>query len=480
MLELEIAGQRFPVGSGDTVVGSDAGCGIRLTGHDIKPRHAIMSGAADGSVAVRPAAPDAEVLLNGVHLGNEPSPLLHGDKLQLGGLEALCVDPRRSGSTQFVSAADVAKMAAAGVRPGGAAKPATPTAATGGRLVCLTDGREYTIGIAPLTFGREAGSDVVIPNKDVSRHHAEIMATPRGYVMVDSSTNGTFVNRERVQGQRVLSRADVIRIGDHEFRFYADAAPAPAVAESAPPPPPPPPPAPAAAVPAAPPQFRTVPTPATPPPVIERPTGPPPAAARHRLTDTMHGAPMPGGLPPVPAAARSTAAAAPVLASMLVRSGSLKGTRYPIKVPVINIGRADFNDLVIADDSVSTSHAKLQRREEVWVLSDLGSTNGTFVDGERIEGESVLSPGATIRFGEVALLFEPAAGEADGAKGGGTKVLGALQVPPPASAAPRAAPARKPASAASGEGRRGLPGWVIVLTVLVAVAAVAAAFFFRR
>jgi pSer/pThr/pTyr-binding forkhead associated (FHA) protein len=479
MLELEIAGQRFPVGSGDTVVGSDAGCGIRLTGHAIKPRHAIMSGAADGSVAVRPAAADAEVLVNGVHLGNEPSPLLHGDKLQLGSLEALCVDPRRSGSTQFVSAADVAKMAAAGVRPGGAAKPATPTAATGGRLVCLTDGREYSIGSAPLTFGREAGSDVVIPNKDVSRHHAEIMSTPQGYVMVDSSTNGTFVNRERIQGQRVLSRADVIRIGDHEFRFYADAVPAVAAPPApAPTPPAPAAPAPSPAAPAAPSQFKTVPTPATPPPVIERPAGPPPMAARHRLTDTMHGTPMPGGLPPISPVTRTPAPVAPVLASMLVRSGSLKGTRYPIKVPVINIGRADFNDLVIADDSVSTSHAKLQRREEVWVLSDLGSTNGTFVDGERIEGETVLSPGATIRFGEVALLFEPAGGEADGAKGGGTKVLGALQVPPPASAAPRAAAPRK--AAASGEGRRGLPGWAIVVLVLVAVAAVAAALFFRR
>jgi pSer/pThr/pTyr-binding forkhead associated (FHA) protein len=477
MLVLEIAGQRFPVGAGDTVVGSDAACGLRLTGQDIKPRHAVLNGAADGSVAVRPADVDAEVLLNGVHLGKEPSPILHGDKLQFGTVEALCVDPERSGSTHFMSAADVAKMAAVGVSPGAVAKPAAPTAATGGRLVCLTDGREYTIGGAPLTFGREAGADVVIPNKDVSRHHAEIMATVQGYVMVDRSTNGTYVNRERVRGQRVLSRADVIRIGDHEFRFYAYAAPAP----------PPLPPSAAAPVAAAPPpQSKTVPTPATPPPVIERPAGPLPPGARHRLTDTMHGVPLSGGLPPVPQAPRPSVPAAPTLASMLVRSGGLKGTRYPIKVPVINIGRADYNDLVLPDDSVSTSHAKLQRREDVWVLSDLGSTNGTFVDGERIEGESVLSPGATIRFGELSLLFEPATSEPAGAKGGGTKVLGALQVPPPPPPPPavkpaaKAAPARPLIRVSSRKPRRGVPGWVVVLGALAVVAAAAVFFLLRR
>jgi hypothetical protein len=41
------------------------------------------------------------------------------------------------------------------------------------------------------------------------------------------------------------------------------------------------------------------------------------------------------------------------------------------------------------------------------MLSDLGSTNGTFVDGEMVRGEVPLSPGATLRFGEVSALFEP-------------------------------------------------------------------------
>ena len=67
-----------------------------------------------------------------------------------------------------------------------------------------------------------------------------------------------------------------------------------------------------------------------------------------------------------------------------MRSGALKGTRLIVKTPVANIGRAEYNDLVLPDESVSTSHAKLQRREGVWILVDLESTNGTHVDGERI------------------------------------------------------------------------------------------------
>src|SRR5207302_1776260 len=50
--------------------------------------------------------------------------------------------------------------------------------------------------------------------------------TPKGYVLVGSRTNGTYVNDERVEAQRVLQRADVIRMGEESFRFYADVVPA--------------------------------------------------------------------------------------------------------------------------------------------------------------------------------------------------------------------------------------------------------------
>src|SRR5438876_1196584 len=396
---LELGEKKFTIPVGEVALGSDASCAISLSGSGILPRHAVLQGQADGQVIIRKASPAADVLINGVRLGAEPTPLLHGDKVEVGGHELTFVDERRSGSTQYVPALPQKEGTGKG---GGAVKPAA-VGTTGGRLVSLTDGREYVITGASLVFGREAGSDVVVVGKDVSRRHAEIVQTPKGYLLVDSSTNGSFVNEERVEGQRILARADVIPIGEEQFRFYADAAPA-----AGPPPPHPPPQGPAASAPqAAPPASPTAPAP---------------------------------------------------LASFLVRSGALIGQRLQVKTPVANIGRADYNDLVIPDPSVSTSHAKLQRREGVWVLVDLESTNGTFVDGERVKGDAPLAPGATVRLGDVQLVFEPTDDAVGVVKGGGTQLLKTPQsmmptpaapAPPPAPAAARGAPAARPAPPAA-------------------------------
>src|SRR5881296_349455 len=286
---LELGGRTFAVPVGEVTLGSDAACAIPLTGAGVLPRHAVLQGQPDGQVVIRKATPAAEVLINGVRLGAEPTPLLHGDKVEVGGHELTFVDERRSGSTQYVPALPQKEGTGKG---GGAAKPAA-IGTTGGRLVSLTDGREYVIAGQSLVFGREAGCDVVVSGKDVSRRHAEIVQTPRGYLLVDSSTNGTFVSEERVEGQRLLARADVIRIGEEQFRFYADAAPA--VASS---PPSPPPPGPAASAPRA-----------EPPPA----GAPPPApGAGERLKHTVHG---------LEAAAARQSPRGP-LANFLVRSGA--------------------------------------------------------------------------------------------------------------------------------------------------------------
>src|SRR5213595_3150146 len=364
------------------------------------------------------SVPAADVLINGVRLGAEPTPLLHGDKVEVGGHELTFVDERRSGSTQYVKAFTPATT---GGPPKADVKPPA-IGVTGGRVVSLTDGREYVITGASLVFGREAGCDVVVAGKDVSRRHAEIVQTPKGYVVVDTSTNGTFVNEERVEGQRILARTDVIRLGEEQFRFYADAASATAA--------PPPPPGPAAS-----------------PPQAAPPAPSPPPGAGDRLRHTVHG--LEAYVPPSP---RSAAGGS--LASFLVRSGGLAGQRLSVKTPVVNIGRADYNDLVVPDPSVSTSHAKLQRREGVWVLVDLDSTNGTFVDGEQVKGDAPLAPGATVRLGDVQLVFEPSDDALSIVKGGGTQLLRtphstALNAPPrPASppSEPPASPSRPPPS----------------------------------
>src|SRR5216110_2549831 len=257
---LELGGKKFTLPVGEVALGSDPACAIRLTGAAVLPRHAVFQGQPDGQVVIRKAAPAAEVLINGVRLGAEPTPLLHGDKVEVGGHELTFVDERRSGSTQYVKAFTPATT---GGPPKADVKPPA-IGVTGGRVVSLTDGREYVITGASLVFGREAGCDVVVAGNDVSRRHAEIVQTPKGYLLVDSSTNGTSVNDARIEGQRLLARADVITIGEEKFRFYADAAPPPAPGQVGP----------AASAPAAVPPIP--------------PTQGSPAAAQ-RLKETVHG-----------------------------------------------------------------------------------------------------------------------------------------------------------------------------------------------
>lgn len=376
MLSLELGGKRYPVTAGEITIGSEEGALVPLSGEGVASRHAIVQGWPDGSAAVRPIG-DAEVRVNGVRLGTDPIPLLHGDKLHVGPHEILVVDQKRAGSTQVFSAVEL---------PSGVGVTGAPTRAMmAGRIVSLTDGREYQIGNRPLVFGRDASSDIVVAGTDVSRRHAEIHPRPDGYVLIDTSVNGTYVRNDRVAGELRLSRGDVIRMGSEEFRFYADVAPGGDPVEEG-------------------------------IPSSEFPAVAPPGA-EHRLNDTFFGVAAVEGQE-----ARSVPSATP-LASVLVRSGERKGDRYQIRVPVANFGRADYNDVVIADPSVSTMHAKLQHRGGIWMLSDLGSTNGTFVDGELAAGEVPLGPGATIRLGEVSLLFEPLDNGSVDAVSGQTRVM---------------------------------------------------------
>src|SRR2546428_10681677 len=143
MALLELGQKQFPIPVGEVVLGSDAGCAISLTGAGVLPRHALLLGQADGQVVIRKAAPAAEVMINGVRLGAEPTPLLHGDKGEVGGHELTFVDERRSGSTQYVAAGKVPDAMAPA--KSGAAPPRTGSAPahTRGRVVRLHDRREY-------------------------------------------------------------------------------------------------------------------------------------------------------------------------------------------------------------------------------------------------------------------------------------------------------------------------------------------------
>lgn len=438
MAYLQLGDKKFQLRAGSQRVGPDgSGADIALPGAP-PAATAIVTVNADHSVIVRKAGADSELTVNRVPLGAEPSPLIHGDQIALGGHELRFGDDAQAGSTQFISGADLAEVIKARQ-----ALPAKPTGATGGRLISLVDGREYTVPAAGLTIGRDASADVVVADTEVSRKHLRIAPTGSSYVLTDLSTNGVWVNGDRVAGERVLGRGDVIKLGAEEFRFYADAA------KAAPQ---------ATAVPAAP---RT-------------PT--PPSA--------------------VPAVAEPHQAARTVLGVLeILNEGPQKGHLFEVVSPLTNIGRGAHNDLVLNNESVSDSHAKLQKRDLGWFLVDIDSTNGTYVGGRRIAGTQMLSGAPDLRFGDVKLAFRPAADHGDAGKSTraivGVTVEEARRIAEqrtPRGTAPTGQPAvggREAAVAAqaprsrgadveapAAQGASGGSGWVwVVIVVIIAAAA---------
>lgn len=88
---------------------------------------------------------------------------------------------------------------------------------------------------------------------------------------------------------------------------------------------------------------------------------------------------------------------------LLVVEGPLKGTVIPLSAGQVTIGRAPDSTLVIDDDYASSRHARVYPSEGTWVIEDLGSTNGTWIDRARITNPTVLPVGAPVRIGRTTL-----------------------------------------------------------------------------
>jgi pSer/pThr/pTyr-binding forkhead associated (FHA) protein len=85
----------------------------------------------------------------------------------------------------------------------------------------------------------------------------------------------------------------------------------------------------------------------------------------------------------------------------------LRGTSLPVSSPVV-IGRSPGADIVVGDDFVSARHAKVSPAGDEAVLEDLGSTNGTVLNGQRISAPQTLRPGDAIDIGAVRLKVDRA------------------------------------------------------------------------
>lgn len=95
----------------------------------------------------------------------------------------------------------------------------------------------------------------------------------------------------------------------------------------------------------------------------------------------------------------------PVLAYLIVKSGSRSGTNYPLKKSVIKLGRDPGNDIVVDDKKSSREHAKLKLEDGKFVLYDLASSNGTYVNGVKIQNQSLMDSDE-VQIGDTTLVFK--------------------------------------------------------------------------
>ena len=84
------------------------------------------------------------------------------------------------------------------------------------------------------------------------------------------------------------------------------------------------------------------------------------------------------------------------------------GTMHPLLEDVTTIGRTGTNTIALPDGSVSSNHARVMRTDDGFVLEDVGSRNGTFVNSEKVTGKRPLVDGDVIRLGKVLLTFNMA------------------------------------------------------------------------
>ncbi|MCF3961243.1 FHA domain-containing protein FhaB/FipA [Streptomyces fuscigenes] len=89
---------------------------------------------------------------------------------------------------------------------------------------------------------------------------------------------------------------------------------------------------------------------------------------------------------------------------LVVSEGTLTGTTVALQGQTITLGRAHDSTIVLDDDYASSRHARIYPdRDGQWIVEDLGSTNGTYLDRTRLTTPTPIPPGAPIRIGKTVI-----------------------------------------------------------------------------
>lgn len=193
------------------------------------------------------------------------------------------------------------------------------------------------------SIGRSPQNDISIPERHVSRQHAVIAYRDGLFVISDlGSANGTFVNDQRLTSPYPLVHGDIIRLYVPILNFSA------AVTD---------------------------------------------AEVQVARTSGMIIVPGPQAVHP----------------KLVATSGAHEGTEFPMIKEMLTVGRATQDttwDISLQDRAVSRPHCRFSKKSEGWTIMDLGSANGTMLNGSQVTADPrVLKDGDVLLLGETTLLF---------------------------------------------------------------------------
>ncbi len=214
--------------------------------------------------------------------------------------------------------------------------------------------KEFELIRSELVIGRDDGVDIVIPTPAVSRRHARLMMENNGYIIEDlGSSNGTFVNGDRLIGRRALQHGDQIRLGQAITLNFS----APGMEEREP--------------------DKTA----------VRPATPIPSVPSHVMQTTI------GNEPSLPINTGPR--------QLIVTIAGENPKNYSLSRSSYSIGRLDDNDIVVASPIVSGRHARIEQASgggyKLTVLPE--ARNPVFVEGRPLEGARMLRHGDVLRIG---------------------------------------------------------------------------------
>jgi len=224
--------------------------------------------------------------------------------------------------------------------------------------LCLPDGEFLLYPGQQVRLGRSADNDIVLENPKISRHHARVAWDGRGFVLEDlGSSNGTYLNLIRLEGgAQPLHHGDQISLSRLGLVFEVLDLP-PAGAENLP--------------------------------------------GAERL-------PRAGETPEILGLQPDAPPGRPEGPCLVVVGGLDLGREYPLWGETITIGRDSRDatwEIRLTDRLVSRPHARLESGEAGYTLVDLGSANGTSLNGRRVAGPVLLHDGDEIGVGATRLIF---------------------------------------------------------------------------